>query len=238
MQIAVDSKPHTINRKQNLKLIIISYPEKIEGEENFIPLLFDNDLEYYHLRKPNWTKSQMADFLKKIPDQYHKRIIIHNNWDLMNDFDLGGIHVRETDKHFLSKGKYNFHSIAVHKLEELYQIDVNFKPARLSALSADRQATKAGPAGGYALLSPIFNSISKKDIKSAFNLDDLKTTFSKNRPEVPVYALGGINLDNISKIKEIGFDGVAVLGFIWNTFQEKGLEEALSNFKKLQVLCR
>ena len=200
-----------------MKLIIISYPEKIDGEENFISFLFDNGLEYYHLRKPSWAKSQMADFLKKIPDQYHKRIIIHNNWDLTNDFDLGGIHVREADKHSLSKGKYNFHSIAIHKPEELYQIDGDFK---------------------YALLSPIFNSISKKDVKAAFNLDDLKTTFAKKHPKVPVFALGGINLDNISKVKKIGFDGVAVLGFIWNIFKNKGSEEAISNFKKLQALCQ
>jgi thiamine-phosphate pyrophosphorylase len=207
-----------------MKLIVISYPEKIEKEESFIPLLFDNGLEYFHLRKPGWEKGQVVDLLKGIPIQYHGKIIIHDNWNLMNDFDLGGIHVREKDKHSLSNGNCNFHSIAVHKLEELYKIEKEFKPAR--------------PAGGYALLSPIFNSISKKNVNAAFNLDDLKVAFASNRPQVPIYALGGIDLKNIFKAKEIGFDGVAILGFIWNIYKDKGSKEAILNFKKLQVLCQ
>lgn len=207
-----------------MKLIVISDPEKIYDEENLIPQLFDNGLEYYHLRKPAWSKSQVADLLNNIPNQYHSKIIIHGNWDLMNNFNLGGVHIREKDKYLLTMNEHNFHSMAIHKLDELYQISENFNPVL--------------PINGYALLSPIFNSISKKDIKSSFNLDDLKSTFTKNKPKVPVYALGGVNLDNILKATEIGFDGVAVLGFIWNIFKSRGSNETILNLKKLQTLCQ
>lgn len=197
--------------------IIISHPEKIDKEEYFISLLFDSGLKYFHLRKPNWMKSRVVDLLNEIPSQYHNKIIIHDNWDLMNDFNLGGIHVREKDKHLVSTENRKFHSIAVHNHEELYKIEKEFK---------------------YALLSPVFNSISKENVKAAYDLDDLKVKFLENKPSVPVYALGGIDLENISKAKEIGFDGVAILGFIWNLFKERGLKEAILNFKKLQVLCQ
>lgn len=200
-----------------MKLIVISNPEKLKDEEKFIPYLFDNGLEYFHLRKPNWTENLVADLLNKIPNQYHEKVIIHGNWNLINDFNLAGIHIRETDKNLISGWKYNLHSIAVHELDELYQVNNYVK---------------------YALLSPIFNSISKKDVKAAFNLAALKESFSKSKPKIPVYALGGINPENISKAKEIGFDGVAVLGFIWNTFRETGSEKTLKNFKKLQALCQ
>ena len=199
-----------------MKLIVISNPEKLKNEEKFIPQLLDHGLEYFHLRKPNWTENLVAYFLSKIPSQYHNKIILHGNWDLMNDFNLAGFHMRETDKNLISGRKYNLHSIAVHELDELYQLDNNVK---------------------YALLSPVFNGISKKDVKAAFNLATLKERFSKSKPEIPVYALGGVNPENISEAKEIGFDGVAVLGFIWNTFREAGSEETLKNFKKLQTLC-
>ncbi|NOQ26601.1 MAG: hypothetical protein GQ564_14680 [Bacteroidales bacterium] len=200
-----------------METIIISSPEKIDKEEYFISLLFDQGLEYFHLRKPNWMKSQVVDLLNKIPSQYHNKIISHDNWDLMSDFDLGGIHIREKDKHLISTKNSNFHSIAVHNLQELYKIEKEFK---------------------YAFLSPVFNSISKENVKAAYDLDGLKVKFLKNKPEVPVYALGGIDLENILTAKEIGFDGVAILGFIWNLFKDKGLKEAILNFKKLQVLCQ
>jgi len=199
-----------------MKLTVISYPEKIEDEEKIIPHLFDNGLEYYHLRKPEWIKDLVANLIKKIPAEYHRKIIIHNHWDLMHKFDLGGIHVREVEKHLISGCRCDFQSIAVHTINELYQLESGFR---------------------YAFLSPVFNSISKKDTKSTFKIDSLKTMLQENHPDIPVYALGGINQENLMKAKETGFDGAAILGFLWNIYKNEGLEKMISAFKKLQKLC-
>ena len=199
-----------------MKLVVISHPEKIEDEEKIIPHLIDNGLEYFHLRKPDWIEGLIVSLIKKIPAEYHKKIIIHNHWDLMHEFNLGGIHVRETEKHLISDNRFVFHSVAVHRTNELYQLRSGFN---------------------YALLSPVFNSISKINVKAAFDLEKLKTLLTEKHPEVPVYALGGINQDNIIKAKEIGFEGAAILGFIWDIYKKEGLTKTISSFKKLQQSC-
>ena len=46
-----------------------------------------------------------------------------------------------------------------------------------------------------------------------------------------VIALGGITPDNISKIKEYGFGGVAVLGFIWEEYLiDNNIDNLLSRY--------
>ncbi len=70
-------------------------------------------------------------------------------------------------------------------------------------------------------------SISKKDYKSAFLLDDLKT----NLPDIneKVIALGGIDQTNIKLIKDLNFAGAAVLGAVW---QNKDPLKSFINIKK------
>jgi len=72
------------------------------------------------------------------------------------------------------------------------------------------------------LLGPVFDSISKHGYKSIFSKDELKVGISQWRRfmgegnKTKLYALGGINAENIGKLKELGFDGAAVLGGVWN----------------------
>jgi len=72
------------------------------------------------------------------------------------------------------------------------------------------------------LLGPIFDSISKHGYKSKFSKEELKVGISEWRrfmgegSKVKLYALGGINAENICELKELGFDGAAILGGVWN----------------------
>jgi len=66
------------------------------------------------------------------------------------------------------------------------------------------------------LLGPVFDSISKRGYKSKFSKEELKAGISQWHGKAKLYALGGINAENISELKELGFDGAAVLGGVWN----------------------
>jgi len=72
------------------------------------------------------------------------------------------------------------------------------------------------------LLSPVFDSISKRGYKSKFSKEELKAGISEWRrfigegSRAKLYALGGVNAENIGELKELGFDGAAVLGGVWN----------------------
>ena len=52
-----------------------------------------------------------------------------------------------------------------------------------------------------------------------------------------VYALGGVNLDNIRQMSDLGFGGVVICGDLWNRFdihQGQDYRELIVHFKKLQ----
>jgi len=67
-----------------------------------------------------------------------------------------------------------------------------------------------------ALIGPVFDSISKQGYKSKFSKEELKAGISQWHGRAKLYALGGINAKNICELKELGFDGAAVLGGVWN----------------------
>jgi len=72
------------------------------------------------------------------------------------------------------------------------------------------------------LLGPVFDSISKYGHKSKFSKEELKTGIAKwrglapNNGKIKLYALGGIDAENICELESLGFDGAAVLGAVWN----------------------
>jgi thiamine-phosphate pyrophosphorylase len=52
-----------------------------------------------------------------------------------------------------------------------------------------------------------------------------------------VYAMGGINFDNIGLVRSLGFGGVVVGGDLWNRFDILGgldYKELISHFEKLR----
>ena len=52
-----------------------------------------------------------------------------------------------------------------------------------------------------------------------------------------VMALGGIDLDNIAQVKDLGFGGAVILGDIWNKFSihsTADFKELILHFRKLR----
>lgn len=50
-------------------------------------------------------------------------------------------------------------------------------------------------------------------------------------------ALGGIDLDNIAQVKDLGFGGAVILGDIWNKFSihsTADFKELILHFRKLR----
>lgn len=71
-------------------------------------------------------------------------------------------------------------------------------------------------------LSPVFDSISKSGYKTGFSEQELKEgiaawkTFQKKESRSQkLFALGGVNASNLAKLAELGFDGAAILGAVW-----------------------
>ena len=69
----------------------------------------------------------------------------------------------------------------------------------------------------YIFLSPVFDSISKNSHKSSFKKGDITQVLKSSK--LKIYALGGINPETAEKAFRMGFDGIAVLGYIWEAKQ-------------------
>ena len=195
-----------------MKLIVISAPEALMGERDTMFQLFDLGLEKFHLRKPNYSPEKVANFLNVWPKELREKTVIHKHRFLAEKYKLGGLHHGADGQFETLNGTHPLtQSKSIHSLEELGNIDQNYD---------------------YTFLSPIFDSISKSDYKAAFSKKDIEKALETKKN--PVYALGGINSTTALEAKKLGFDGVAILGTIWDTIMHKKLIE---EFKRIQDIC-
>ena len=73
-------------------------------------------------------------------------------------------------------------------------------------------------------LSPVFDSISKFGYKAKYNIQELKEGIAawrdfqkKENRSQKLFALGGVDSENIAELESLGFDGAAVLGAVWHS---------------------
>ncbi len=177
-----------------MKLYLISYPHFFADEVESVALLMEQYDFTFHLRKPYAQDFEYENYLKCLPLQYHSRVVLHGAWHLQNQFNVKGIHFPSYQRGEIKKyPTYGTHSTSCHSLQELKLHDGQFN---------------------YMFLSPLFNSISKKDYKSTLNLMAVQQHL-KNTRQSKIIALGGISALTYSMLDNFMFDGLAVLGAVW-----------------------
>ncbi len=200
------------------KLIVISNPENFKQEKKLLIRLFEKGLQYFHLRKHNFSKDQLEEYIKKTPAKYHNRIIIYDHFDLVEKYGLKGIHFNRKTKHLIPEyqNKKYHKSYSTHSIDEIrnlqYQLD-------------------------YVFISPLFDSISKNGYKSKISINELKTFIKQEKQNTEIIPLGGINESNVEQLINIGLSGVALLGEIWNTYLDNHeIELPVSKFCNIQKI--
>ncbi len=186
-----------------MQLVLISPQTSVDSEIEKVVKLFELGLEVYHLRKPHYSKDRMVKYIEKIPVQYHNRIMVHSYPGLALKFDLRGIHLTSATR----KMRFKMWRIKFFVKRKKTHLMVSTSYHKLSDLDAHN------PLYNYVFLSPVFDSISKKDYQSGFNEFSLKKAL--DRTKYNVFALGGVNVSNISMAHKFGFKGCALLGGIW-----------------------
>ncbi len=200
-----------------MKLIVLSYPEFFDKENDVLTQFFEMGLQCFHLRKYGSSELVIRQFLDSLPQQYLNRIVLHHHHHLAEDYEVSGVHFN-TYTPYQNPVSNLKQSASCHSIEEL------------EALS-DKIS--------YSFLSPIFNSISKPEYKSAFvDHFSLKQQL-KSISNVEVVALGGVSADKIETASQLGFDGVAVLGAIWGNLKLKNNSaQCVHTFNELQEQCQ
>ncbi|EGV44257.1 thiamine phosphate synthase [Bizionia argentinensis JUB59] len=191
-------------------MIVLIAPEKdVPNEIDILNQLFHEGLQYYHIRKPDKNYQQHADYLNQIDTKYHNRVVTHNFHELINEYNLKGIHFQEQKRidHIDNPGRYfkglNMYgktiSSSFHEVETIEDCYFEFD---------------------YHLLSPVFTSISKEGYAGR--------GFDVNHVDKLIIGMGGVTTNNLDTIIKLGFKGVGVLGGIWNS------ENPVEDFKTMR----
>lgn len=190
-----------------MKLIVITSPQFIGGEASYITSMLQKGIDLVHLRKPESSPHDCAKLLDAIPEELHRRIVIHYHHCLCKDYHLGGMHISPYHMSQTLPRYGGTISRSCHSIDEITSFKSSYD---------------------YLFLSPIFNSISKQGYHGAFSALQLQEAQQKGIIDNKVVALGGITANNLSIIKQLGFGGAALLGDVWQHADTKELDDYLN----------
>ena len=193
-----------------MECIVITSPGFLQGEADFIDRLFGHGLDRLHLRKPGADIGECRRLLDGISREWLPRIVVHDNFGLCREYGLGGVHLNGRNP-MAPPNHEGSVSRSCHSLEEISRYKGECD---------------------YLTLSPIFNSISKQGYMAAFEPGQLAAARDSGLIDSRVIALGGVTLENIPRVKELGFGGVAILGDVWQRMADDSVDEYLASLRK------
>ena len=180
-----------------MQLILISNSTNFTGEFDLLQELFDSGLEVFHVRKPDFSEIEIRSFLDGLPPSGLDKVVLHSHYYLAEEYGVRGLHYRPHNMGFKANKFDRFsQSASCHSFDEV------------------GEAEKLGM--DYVFLSPVFDSISKSGYRSEFQASDLREFLSKP-VGTKIIALSGVHADNVDDCLNMGFDGAAVLGAVWQS---------------------
>lgn len=179
-----------------MHIIIITAPAFLPDEAQILSQLLKYGLYRLHLRKPDCTENQMETLIRQIPSTYYSRISLHDHFHLQARYHLGGIHLNSRNPN-IPTGYQGLLSRSCHTIEE---------------------AIHYSPLTDYYFLSPIFDSISKRNYYSGFTDVQLRQASKKGIIQNKTIALGGISANKLPYLSSLGFGGAAFMGDIWKDY--------------------
>jgi thiamine-phosphate pyrophosphorylase len=178
-----------------MQIIVISPDAADAREVAAMAGLFAEGLARYHVRKPHWTEQELESFLLSLPEDWRPRLVLHGNPGLAERLSLGGSHDRDEGGIAPERG----FSRACHDLPSLWQ---------------------HLPVYEQILFGPVFPSLTKEGYgpEADFPWAELQAILTSGRRpgDARVLAIGGVTAAGLPRCRELGFDGAAVLGAVWN----------------------
>ncbi len=155
---------------------------------------------------------QVIQELLPICKNYQVKLVLNSNYQLALETSCAGVHLT---------GKQN-------NFPEIRKLVGNDFIIGYSAHSVEEVSQAEKAACDYVLLSPIYQAISKTMDGSPLGLEYLKKT--QQSCKIPIYALGGIDLNNCKEVLKTGVSGV---GMISSVLLADNPAKAMEKFVKL-----
>lgn len=185
---------------ESLKLYLITDSDILRGRDFYkcIEDALKGGVSMLQLREKNLSGKEFLEKaikLRKLTRRYNVKFIINDRVDIAMLSDADGVHVGQSD-------------IPVSDVRKLLGND---KIIGVSARTV-KEALKAKEDGAtYLGVGDMFGTTTKSDAKSV-SIETLKNI--KEKSNMPIVAIGGLNLENRHRLNECNIDGYAVISAI------------------------
>jgi thiamine-phosphate pyrophosphorylase len=191
-------------------VVVVSSPAPVPQEAECFNRLFEAGLEVLHVRKPEAGAEVFNDLLRGIDPRYYARLSWHHQHTVGEAWGMRRIHLTSVVRQQTSIAQLDRWKAAGRTLS--------------TSIHTQEEYTALPSAIDYALLGPVFPSISKPGYQSASPL----RAPVRGSQAAKLIAIGGIEPHRCQAVYALGFDGIAVLGSIW----QQG--DPVENFKQVQ----
>jgi len=203
--------------KKTKKFIYLVSPRKIKNNKfysNLASIFKSKKVSFFQLRLKNEKNSKIITIgkkIKKIAKKYKVKLIINDNPILAKKIGSDGCHIGQSDS-TVSKArkilKNKIIGVTCHNSKKLVEKAINEKV-------------------DYIALGAFYPS-NTKNVKYKASIKLLK--LAKKMTDIPIVAIGGINLTNYKKLLLNKANFLAISGYIWNNKKLKPIE-AISKLK-------
>lgn len=203
LEMTTDPATQNRGRLEALRLYLIT-DRTLLPEDQFlagIEAALKGGVRAIQLREKNLPEHELrslANDVLKLTRQYNALLIINHRAELADAIGADGVHLTESSP-AVRKIRKEFPALLIGKSTHSLQ----------SALRAQHQGAD------FVTFSPVFDTPSKQQYGPPQGLEKLKQVCTGL--DLPVLALGGIDLARTSTVRKLGAFGVALIRGIWNS---------------------
>ncbi len=202
---------------KDCKIYLVTDEKSCKGKDFYscIEEAIESGVKIVQLREKNISTKdfyEKALKVKEICKNYEVLFIINDRLDIAQAVEADGVHLGQSD-------------MPIEKAREI------LKDKFLIGATARNieEAKKAELLGANYIGSGAIFGTSTKDNAKKLEIEDLKKIV--NSVKIPVFAIGGININNVWMLKNIGLQGVcSVSGILSEIDCKKAVELILKNF--------
>lgn len=201
------------------KLQYISQGLTAKEQLKNIQSTLDAGCEWIQLRFKNADEkefSSVAEKVKNICEKYSATFIINDNVELAKNIDADGVHLGLQDMPVL----------------QARAILGENKIIGGTANTLSDVLTRIDERCDYIGLGPFRFTSTKTNLSPVLGLDGYKNIMNevlKNKAHIPIYAIGGIAVDDVEALMNIGVHGIAVSGTITNHSNKKKILQTFNS---------
>ena len=200
------------------KLQYISQGKTIEEQLYNVHQALDAGCDWIQMRFKNQTEKNtfaLAEAVKFLCEEYLANFIVNDNLYLAQQIAADGVHLGLTDL----------------KIDEARAILGNTKIIGGTANTFEDIKNHAKNGCDYIGLGPFRFTDTKEKLNPILGLSGyfkILEELKKHNIQIPVYAIGGITLKDISPLMETGIHGIAVSGMVTKSEEKEKLIQQLN----------